>query len=175
MAPFEVQLALRYVDPSGRTGVRDLARVEPESSLDRFGVHRVEVLGDKRNRRALIPEPDQLRMVPIAFRLVLQNRLGKQSLPPQRDQPACVEMPGMDAPQTHTVIFGSAAQLDKAPPSDPSSNSSSASTAAIPALNKMLVLDLARSDYIEHRVPQPETRALYSNEMIVISGPVSDF
>ena len=44
-------------------------------------------------------------MMPISIRRLLQNRLGKQALPPQRYQPTRIEMHGMNAPETQTRIF----------------------------------------------------------------------
>ena len=51
-------------------------------------------------------------MVAIAFGFAPQNSLGKRSLPPQRDQSARVQMPGMNAPETHTGILNPKGQLD---------------------------------------------------------------
>ena len=51
-------------------------------------------------------------MVAIAFGFAHQNSLGKQSLPPQRDQSARVQMSGMNAPETHTGILNPEGPLD---------------------------------------------------------------
>ena len=44
-------------------------------------------------------------MMPISFRRLSQNCLGKQTLSPQRDQSASIEMPGMNTPKTHAAIL----------------------------------------------------------------------
>ena len=50
MTPFEVYLALQHIDSPCPTIARKLAGVQPESSLDRFREHGLEILDAKRNR-----------------------------------------------------------------------------------------------------------------------------
>ena len=102
MTPLEVNLALRQLDLFRCAARRDSGRVEPVSPLDRFGMHGLEILCDEGYRRGLFSEPGQLGMMPVSFRRLFQNRLGEQALPPQRDEPARIEMLRMNAPQTHT-------------------------------------------------------------------------
>ena len=89
MTPFEVDLALLPIDMSRR-----------------------EIFGDGRDRRRLDAESEQPRMVPISFRRLLQDCLRDKALPTQRDQPARVEMLGMNAPETHAGILDAEGQLD---------------------------------------------------------------
>ena len=115
MTPLEVDLASRHIDVFCGAARRNPGGLEPVSPLDRFGVHGLEIRHDERYRSGLRAEPGQLGMMPISFCRLLQNRLGEQTLPPQRDQPARIEMPRMKAPETHAAILDPDGPLSKPP------------------------------------------------------------
>ena len=114
VTPLEVDLASWHIDMSRGAARGDPGRIKPISTLDRFGVHSLEILGDERLRRGLGAKPRELGMMPVSFRRLSQNCLGEQSFSPQRDQPASIEMPGMNTPETHAAILDTDRLLNNA-------------------------------------------------------------
>ena len=114
VTPLEVDLASWHIDMSRGSARGDSGRIEPKSTLDRFGVHGLEILGDERLRRGLGAEPDELGMMPVSFRRLSQHCLGEQSFSPQRDQTASIEMSGMNTPETHAAILDTDRLLNNA-------------------------------------------------------------
>jgi hypothetical protein len=60
-----------------------------------------QILGDKTDWTTLLLKPNKLWVVNVSARLAAEHGLGKQSFPPQGNQPACVKILRMKAPNAH--------------------------------------------------------------------------
>ena len=112
--PLVEELAVRLGDRAMESFRPDLRRIETIPPADRLLVDAAEVTrqrgcGSGRGEKAV-----ELRVLPVAARAALQNPLREQRLPPQRDQPARVEMFGMKGPEAHDsgcALIGSCVRL----------------------------------------------------------------
>jgi hypothetical protein len=91
-------------DPDARPRRRDLRAIERVAAPLGFLQHRVEISVDGCARRGVRTEALELGVVPIATRAPAKHRLREQSLPPERDQAARVEMARMQRPEPHHVV-----------------------------------------------------------------------
>ena len=101
MPPFERQLTTRHHEAAARSGRTDFSERKPVSPAPGLVMHGSQVLGDRAEGGTLLAKPGELRVSEVSLRPSAQDRLGQQSLAPHRDQPARIEMLGMNAPEAH--------------------------------------------------------------------------
>jgi hypothetical protein len=73
----------------------DLARIKMVSALDGFFVNVTEITVDSDSGPQMSVKSIQLRMILIAFCLLLQDFSGKQAFPPQGDESPRIKVSGM--------------------------------------------------------------------------------
>jgi hypothetical protein len=78
-----------------------LAAIEAVAACRRFVDDRVQVAVDRRDRRAAVTEPIELRVSPVAARRAAQHGARQQALAPDGDQRLPVQVPGMERPEPH--------------------------------------------------------------------------
>jgi hypothetical protein len=91
-------------DPDARSRRRDLRAIERVAAPLGFPQYRVEISVDGCARRGMRTEALELGVLPIAARASAKHRLREQSLPPERDQAARVEMARVQRPEPHHVV-----------------------------------------------------------------------
>jgi len=89
------QLASSHLDALHRSHWTDLAAIEPVAPHFSLAMHLRQIGIDRKPWRCMLPEAQQLWMVPIAAGPAAQHRLRKQRLTPQGYQTLRVQIPGM--------------------------------------------------------------------------------
>lgn len=106
VAPLELNLTPGHIDVHPDFAGHNPGGVEPVAARQGFGVHRPEILRHEANGVALPAETDQLRVADVAPCSAHQHGLGEQTFPPQRGQPASVQVFRVKTPQAHGGLLG---------------------------------------------------------------------
>src|ERR1700752_3713053 len=97
--PLVVELAARHRELNARPRAGDLPHGEAIAAGLRFAMHGTQIFGDGADRRRLLSETKQLRMVLVSLGLSAKHGLREERLAPQSDEPACVEIFWVQAPE----------------------------------------------------------------------------
>lgn len=84
----------------------DPPRVEVEATTLTFGLHDPEVGGDPGHGVVAVPESGQLRVMTVPVCLPAQDRLRQEPFAPEGDETPCVQVAGVEGPQTHGGYAG---------------------------------------------------------------------
>ena len=102
VTPLVLDLPLRNRDPAGSAPIDDPAPVEAVAAAHGLVVHGIQVPPDTREWRTCRAKANQLRVPGVPTREPPQDSLSEKPLPPHGNQPARVQVPRMQGPQSHT-------------------------------------------------------------------------
>ena len=101
MPPFVLELSARLDQPPRRAARAQFPAVEAVAAALGLGVNAGQIGIDRGDRIGMGAEAHELRVAAVAARAALEHPPGEQRFAPERDQPARVEVAGMNGPEPH--------------------------------------------------------------------------
>jgi hypothetical protein len=107
MGPFVADLTSLHGEPLciAFDAGPNFGRIKTVISLSSFFCDSIQIGSDPFHRIGSIPEPDELRMMFVSFRLPCKDLLCKQCLSPQSDQAFAIEVFWVNRPEAHRFLL----------------------------------------------------------------------
>ena len=103
--PFGGELPDRFAHVDVGVGENELGLIELVSAFARFRVDTGEISIDAPDWIVVRPEACQLRMMTVPAGGSLKHGAREERLTPQRHQPGCIQVSGMDGPETQLAFL----------------------------------------------------------------------
>lgn len=87
---------MRHTDAGRRTGKLYFRGIETVSSPLRLKCYLRKIASDRSDRIRIGPEPDELRMIPVAHRAAQEDFLGQEPFSPESEESLPIEVAGME-------------------------------------------------------------------------------